>query len=299
MTDQKRRLPNLFLVGAMKSATTSLHKYLDMHPDIFMSKKPKEPDYFVKEINYNKGMDWYLSLFDNAANEKYLGESSTSYTKAPEFGGVPERIHDLCPDAKIIYIMRDPIERAISQYWWEVQYGAEGRTMTDAIKNSNRTLNIGNYVMQIRPYIQLFGAENVYTLTTEELVALPEETMKKIFSWLNVDADYKLADEFKAFNKSKENITRVVGSGFLSSLKETPLWDFLKKIVPSSTRLKILSFVRRNLSKPVDKNDEYRDETIAFLRPIMQKQVQELSELLGREFPEWKTLYGNEPSVKP
>ncbi|MEQ1486826.1 hypothetical protein [Methyloglobulus sp.] len=103
MTNQKARLPNLFLVGAMKSATTSLHNYLDLHPEIFMTKDLwKEPGYFVKEINFGKGIDWYLDLFKDAKNEKFLGESSVGYTRSPNYPGAPERIHDFCPNAKII-----------------------------------------------------------------------------------------------------------------------------------------------------------------------------------------------------
>ena len=293
MTEQTRKLPNLFLVGAMKSATTSLHNYLDMHPEIFMAKAPwKEPNYFIKEMNYNKGLDWYLSLFESATTEKYLGESSTGYTKAPSYKGIPERIHALCPNSKIIYIMRDPIERAISQYWWEVQYAAEGRKMPVAIKNSTWILDTGNYAMQLRPYVELFGAENVYTLTTEALIASPEEALKKIFAWLNISLDHTFVKEFKIYNPSGEKVTRLIGSGLLSYLKETKFWLWFKHLLPVETRLAVLDFIRRNLSKPVEKNDEYREETIAFLRPIMQQQVQELSELVGKDFPEWKTLYG-------
>ncbi len=103
MTDRKEKRPNLFIVGSMKSATTSLHNYLDLHPDIFMTKDPwKEPGYFVKEINLGKGIYWYLDLFKDAKNEKFLGESSVGYTRSPNYPGVPERIHDFCPNAKII-----------------------------------------------------------------------------------------------------------------------------------------------------------------------------------------------------
>ena len=296
MTDQKGKLPNLFLVGAMKSATTSLHNYLDMHPDIFMTKNPwKEPHFFVEENNWKKGFDWYHSLFEEAKNEKYLGESSTDYTKMPHYAGVPERIKTYCPNAKIIYIMRDPIERAISQYWWEVEYSAEGRRMPVAILNNDWILDGSKYAFQLMPYINLFGAENVFTLTTEELVASPKDTMNRIFTWLNVDTDQNLLEkEYKAYNPSAKKVNRIMGSGLFSHLKGTIFWELLKKIAPARSPLR--SNLRRLLTKPVEKNDQDRDETIALLRPIMLEQVKELSVLLGREFPEWTTLYGKESS---
>jgi Sulfotransferase domain len=296
MTDQKGRLPNLFLVGSMKSATTSLHNYLDMHPDIFMSKSPwKEPHFFVEENNWQKGWDWYYGLFKDAVNEKYLGESSTDYTKLPNYSGVPERIHTYCPDAKILYIMRDPIERAISQYWWEVEFSAEGRKMQQAIVNNDWILNASNYSLQIKPYIKLFGAENVFTLTTEELNTAPDETMKKIFAWLKVDTEIKLAEkEYKTYNRSKEEVNRVIGSGLFSHLKGTKFWELLKKLIPARSPLRYR--LKNLLSRPVEKNEEGREETIALLRPIMQPQVKELSELLGKDFPQWKTLHETKSS---
>ena len=289
MTNQKTRLPNLFLVGAMKSATTSLHNYLDLHPEIFMTQDPwKEPGYFVKEINLGKGIDWYLDLFKEAKNEKFLGESTTDYTKSPNYLGVPERIHDFCPNAKIIYIMRDPIERAMSQYWWEVQYSAEGRKMPSAILNNNWIMNASNYALQLKPYIELFGAESVFALTMEELQASPQETLKSIFIWLNVDPTFKLKNEFKTYNQSANRVDRVMGSGFFSHMKGTKLWEALKQLLPR----KFKKSLKRLLSRSVVKNEDDREETIALLRPIMQQQVEELSKLLGRHFPEWTTLYG-------
>ncbi len=292
MTDHAARLPNLFLVGSMKSATTSLHNYLDMHPEIFMSKSPwKEPHFFVAENNWKRGFAWYYNLFKDAADEKYLGESSTDYTKYPNFLGVADRIHQYCPDAKIIYIMRDPIERAISQYWWEVEFSAEGRKMPQAIMNNDWILNASNYALQLKQYIKLFGMEAIYTLTTEELNAAPNETMRKIFAWLLVDPELDLGQiEYKTYNRSKEAVNRVMGSGFFSHLKGTKFWAFLKKVIPARSSLRYS--LKNWLSRPVEKNEEGRDETIVLLRPVMQQQVEELSQLLGRKFPEWTTLNG-------
>lgn len=282
-------LPNLFVIGAMKSATTSLHNYLDLHPEIFMTKDPwKEPGYFVKEINWGRGIDWYLSLFSTAGDEKYRGESTTDYTKAPNYAGVPERIHACCPDAKIIYIMRDPIERAISQYWWEVEYSAEGRKMSVAIINNDWIMNASNYAKQLRPYFEQFGKENVLALTMEELQTSPEVTLKKIFLWLRVTPEFKLNNAFKTYNRSATEVNRVMGSGIFSHLKGTAFWELLKKTLPSSVKTNI----KRLLSRPVAKEEDDREETLTVLKPIMQQQVQELSELLGRDFTEWTTLYG-------
>ena len=133
------KIPNLFIVGAMKSGTSSLHNYLATHPEIYMSEF-KEPQYFAdlgKDISRNQfpTEEAYLSLFKNAGNAKIIGESSTNYSKIPEFTGVPQRIKAFSPEAKIIYIMRDPIERALSHYWERVKRYLEGRDLLTTIKN--------------------------------------------------------------------------------------------------------------------------------------------------------------------
>ncbi len=102
----------------MKSGTTSLHSYLATHPQIFMSLN-KEPEYFAKQEVF-KGEDWYLSLFRSAAGIQIVGESSTTYARLPYFPGVPDRIAKFNPEARFIYVMRDPVERSISQYWFRV-----------------------------------------------------------------------------------------------------------------------------------------------------------------------------------
>ncbi len=257
-----------------------------------MSKRPwKEPQFFAKEENWNKGFDWYYGLFKEAVHEKYIGESSTTYSRLPIISGVPERIYDVSPHAKIIYIMRDPIERAISQYWWEVESSGEGRKMVHAVINSDWIMNVSNYALQIKPYLELFGNQNVYTLTTEELQNSPTETMKKIFAWLDLSTGINIAqDTYKVFNPSKEQVNRLIGSGYISHLKGTLIWKILKKLVPPNTTFR--RRVRKLLSKPVEKTDEGQEETIALLRPIMLPQVEELSQLLGKDFPEWKTVYG-------
>ena len=110
---QKGTLPNLIIIGAQKCGTTSLHYYLNLHPQILMSRE-KELNFFITERNWSKGVDWYRSQFVEKA--EIYGESSPNYTDYIRFGGVPERMYSVVPDARLIYILRDPIERIVSHY---------------------------------------------------------------------------------------------------------------------------------------------------------------------------------------
>ena len=282
-----KRIPNLFIVGAMKSGTTSLHNYLDTHPQIFMSQKPKETQYFLKEIYESKGEDWYLSLFELAGNARIIGESSTDYTKLPRHQGVVQRIAAFNPEARIIYIMRDPVERSISHYWWEVQWSAEGRDMLTAIQKVNDIIDVSYYAMQLQPYIDTFGRDHVMTLTLEELSTAPDQVLPQLFEWLGVEPSFVSANFNRRDNKSPEKAQRVVGSSILSNLRGSLLWEGIKKIVPPSARQSAI----KSLSRPVERDMSEVNRTIDYLRPIQQKQTVELCQLLGRQFPEWTTLY--------
>ena len=136
------RLPNFIVIGAMKSGTTSLFHYLQAHPQVFMSPL-KEVEFFVEEKNWRRGMDWYRAQFAGASpGALAIGEASTAYTKYPEYPGVPERIASSLPDARLIYILRDPIERIRSHYQHRVLSGAEREPLERAVLNDERYMNL-------------------------------------------------------------------------------------------------------------------------------------------------------------
>ncbi len=165
-----RRKPNLFIIGAMKAGTSSLHEYLHQHPEMFMSRF-KEPQYFAPHSTRwgekwgqgnpypEPGIDWYLRLFENVGDVKYAGESSSSYTARPWVTGCECRIHQFNPNARLIYLMRDPIERTISHYWHFVADGREDRDMLTAIRQNDEYVARSHYAMQLKPYLDTFGPE--------------------------------------------------------------------------------------------------------------------------------------------
>ncbi len=283
-----KSIPNLFIVGAMKSGTTSLHNYLGEHPDIFMSQHPKETQYFVEELNWSKGQEWYLSLFSSANGARVLGESSTDYAKLPRYKGVVERIAQFNREARIVYIMRDPIERSISHYWWEVRWSAEGRPIAQAIKSVKDITDTSYYAMQLAPYIETFGRNRIMALTLEELSAAPQKTLARLFEWLGVEPAFVPPSLDRRDNAATEKVSKVWGSSYISKLRGTPAWEALKRIVPSPVRASAI----KTLSRPVERDFSDVARAIDYLRPIQQQQTAELCQLLNRQFPEWTTLYG-------
>lgn len=170
--------PNFLICGTQKGGTKALLQYLSQHPDISMY--PKEINYF--SWNYEKGDDWYVSHF---LDNDYVGEKSPSYMLIEE---VPERIYHFNPKMKLIFILRDPVERAYSHYWMNVRLGKEKRTFSQAIREPekwnyygvNMYLSRGKYEEKIERFRKYFPDDQILILSSNELRMNPMDTMRKI-----------------------------------------------------------------------------------------------------------------------
>jgi len=179
-------LPNFIVIGALRCGTTSLYWYLNYHFEISMS-KPKELNFFIdcpKEklhSNWHKGIRWYGSHFD--AKAKIRGEVSPLYTAYPFDKGVAKRMHSVVPNAKLIYILRNPIDRIVSN--WAQNY-EEGR---EVVKLPERYfiphyVETSRYFDRLKDFLEFFSYENILIVTLEELNEHPMSTMKNIFAFV-------------------------------------------------------------------------------------------------------------------
>jgi len=177
--------PNLFIVGAMKAGTTALHGHLDRHPDIFMS-DPKEPGFFADPAPDADARAAYLALFSAGAGQSWRGEASTRYTKTQDAAGVAGRIAEYAPEARILYMVRDPVARAVSQYLFNRRIHAERRPLCRAVHEDSRYRRVGDYTGQITPYLDQFGGDRVRILSAEALRADPQAVLDGVFGWLGL-----------------------------------------------------------------------------------------------------------------
>lgn len=286
------RKPNLFVIGAMKSGTTSLHEYLNTHPKIAMSAQ-KEPAFFAEEFTLRRGENWYLSLFPQDTHYRYLGESSTQYTRLPLFQGVPPRLHQFNPDARLIYIMRNPFDRVLSHYWHAVRVRpilkghGEPRPLLQAIRNSPEVyLAASDYALQLTPYIELFGRDSLYTLTFESLVANPQRELDRIYDWLDLPS-HPLGEQLcHAHNTTPKDTASAAGAGILYRIRFSDTWDRLAPYVP----IKLKQWGKRHAYRA--HNPKQLQEETQRLRAeifgIQSRQIDTLSRLLGKDFPEWR-----------
>jgi hypothetical protein len=182
-------LPNLIVIGAQKCATTSLHHYLDLHPQIAMSKR-KELDFFVAARNWRRGLSWYRSQFTE--HRDVMGESSPNYTNYPVHAGVPERIAKIIPKAKLIYVLRDPIERIVSQYVHLYAGHMEHRPFAQALAAPKGRLYLhrSRYFTQLQRFLDCFEQSQILIVTAEELARDRAGTLAQCFRFLGVDEKF-------------------------------------------------------------------------------------------------------------
>lgn len=287
--------PNTFLIGSMKAGTTYLSELLAAHPEIFMS-SPREPCHFADPKVLRRVWPWawrqgywrsaerYLALFEGAAGKRVLAEGSTVYSQAHLFTGVPERILAMSPDAKFIYLIRDPLERAISHYWHRVNWWGERRSPVQALCEDSHYLNTSHYAYQLRAYLRCVPRERIHVLTLEDLVSDPLPQLAALFGWLGVDPTFRppLGDAFT--NSTPTTVEMARGLGLLHSLRRSSFnaWPW----GPPWLRKALVKFAVREV-RPAEVPLE---DVAAYLRPIQLRQTEELSELLGRTFPRWTTL---------
>jgi Sulfotransferase domain len=181
-------LPNLVVIGGLKCGTTSLHHYLGLHPEIDMS-RPKELNYFIRELNWALGSEWYASHFDAGAAVR--GETSPHYTNYPRFDGVAERMGSVIPDARLIYMVRNPIDRMLSHYLHNVAGGYDDRPLGEALSEPDSAyVNRSRYWMQLERYLERFDSR-ILVVAREDLLTQRAATMRHVFGYLGADEGFE------------------------------------------------------------------------------------------------------------
>ena len=180
--------PNFAVIGAMKAGTVSLCHYLDQHPDVFLGRGGRfgEPNFFVAERNWPRGRAWYESLFDGAGIVTAVGECSPSYTMAPAISGVPARMAQVVPDARLVYVVRDPVARMRSMYMHQVSAGRERRRPEVALLD-DRYLEPSRYGFQLAAFLEHFERGQLLVIASEVLRDRPREALSAVFGHLAVD----------------------------------------------------------------------------------------------------------------
>lgn len=311
-------LPSFFIVGAPKAGTTSLYSYLDQHPEIYMS-PIKEPSYFAAELRpenfhprfqprmllevenvrqYLAGpltekrfggpvVDWesYLRLFHNAHEGQAIGEASASYLWS---ASAAQNISARIPGARIVMILRNPAERAYSQYLQAVSEGLVQYSFREQMRQSmnsgggpfdilNPLLEFGLYSEQVPRYLRLFPAQNVKIYLYEDYLRHPKETLAELFRFLLVDPGFH-PDMTRRM--MEPHVPKSVTAAYF--LKRYGLWQQVKRWSPRFLQgaLRAAAF-RKRTSLAMDVQD--RQE----LQEYYRADIVRLADLLGRDLGGW------------
>jgi hypothetical protein len=227
------QLPDFIIIGAMKSATSTLHEQLAMQPGIFMC-SPKEPNFFSDEPQYAKGMSWYASQFNEAAVGDLCGESSTHYTKLPTYPKTVTRIFEHLPDVKMIYVMRHPIDRLVSQYihqWTEREISID---INQALQTNPELIAYSQYTQQLEPYFATFGREKILPIFFERLLQESQDELTRVCQFIGYQGKPVWDSELDAQNVSSQRMQK---NSLRDFVVEFPgLKTIRKNLIPQSWR---------------------------------------------------------------
>ena len=292
--------PNLFIVGAAKSGTTSLHNYLNQHPDIFMC-NPKEPHYLInKEIGVDRitvgvtEKSEYENLFSEGQDKKYRGESSVMYLMYPEIV-IPKIKKNYLENTKIIIMLRNPVERAYSGFHHVRRYNVKEniQDFTEAwnlseeryfnqrdMTPASRYQELGLYYNQVQSYLNEFK-DNLHIIIYDDYKSDFKSEMNKVFDFLdleNIEIDSDKRYMVGGWQWENEKMKRLM-------MNRNSLKSVLKMLIP-------FKGLRESIRKSIQKKNSVEVKQITEKQRIMLKEfykidVKKLSGLLNRNLNFW------------
>jgi Sulfotransferase domain len=270
-------LPNVIVIGAQKCGTSGLHFYLGLHPEVSTS-DPKELNFFIAERNWPRGLDWYRGQFDAEAVVRV--EASPNYTAYPQHEGVPERMAEVVPEARLIYLIRDPIDR-IAAHWVHNYSKGRHHGELDAITSPKTSyIDRSLYAMQLERFLAHYPRERVLLLEQEDLRLHRSETLREVFQFAGADPEFR-DRRFASVRHKTGRKTRLTGLGerIEERRARNPRSDFSTKAWAVARGYWPMG---RRIERPRIR-EAIPDEAIERLR----EDARRLEELTGRRFEHW------------
>jgi hypothetical protein len=289
------KFPDFVVCGIQKGGTTSLYRYLGLHPSIFLSEK-KELNFF--HLHYDLGIDWYVNHFSACRSCEIAGEVSPLYMWHPI---VPSRMASTIPNARLIFCLRDPVERAFSNYWFNISRGTQNPTQSfssairceDGIK---RYVSKGFYSDSIRRFLRFYDRSKMIFVLTENLQRNPKSEMKMCFEFLGlnpsveVDHDFSLRHNVTVLPRNQLT-SRMLGMGArVRRILTDPSLATARRYVPE-----FLHSFAGTLNAAFDRvclgnqsRGQVEEDDRQYLREIYALRNQDLPEIVNERLGSWK-----------
>lgn len=221
------RLPDFIIGGAPRSGTTWLYALADLHPDIGMAKPAvPEPKFFLRDDLYSRGLNYYSrTWFSSIAPGKVAGEKSTNYLESPV---AAQRIRLCLPEVRLVFVLRNPVDRAFSNYLWSRQNGLEGedfacaldreiereRQLPEALRfaRPHALFSRGLYADLLKPYFDLFSRDRILVLRCEDISSSPTEIGDRLHRFLGVTPRPEDARDLPPLNAARDAATAKMDS---------------------------------------------------------------------------------------
>jgi hypothetical protein len=283
------------IIGAQKAGTTSLYRYLQPHPQIYMPPE-KEAQFFNHDERFAKGWEWYLAeFFAGAPEAKLWGKATPNYLSDPR---VPERIREVLPEVRLVALLRDPIERAYSHYAMACRRGAERRSFDQAVGDqlekqaleeararpdlTNSYVARGEYGRLLGRYYGLFPQSQVRVFFTEDLSSDPARLVQQTLEFLGADTAFVPSNLGLVYHKggTKAKVP------WLPALRRIrPVRAIWTKLVPWRYRRRLGYWLFQWNAIPDNGQPHLLESTRTLLVGHFEDDVKQLSGLLGRDVP--------------
>jgi hypothetical protein len=244
-------LPNFLIIGSAKCGTTALASILDNHPDCCMS-RPKEVSFFQDTIdfqpnpNYGKGLDWYRTAFSHYNGEGLVGEATPSYSDRSRSPLTAKRIFDFNPQMKLIYMVRDPLQRQVSAWKMQWVFGMGGpshrREANWALEGfdhwlerqrESRQWDVSRYAYQLAAYQELFPASQIHVMVLEDWKTRQNDEILSAMEFLGLDKD---AISLAGTEHANRSADRYIQRPFIKKIRSIALVRAMINRIPKSVR---------------------------------------------------------------
>lgn len=269
-----RRIPDFFVIGAAKCATTSLCVGLGRHPGIFIPGR-KELNFFSDDEKFKRGVEWYTRYFSDATSDQVLGEGSVSYSFHSRYPDTAARIHQIAPNSKLIYIIRNPLEQIVSLYLQFAAAGVVRHQLSKAIRVDEIHLDAARYFRQISEYRKYWDDDSIKIAFFDDWKADQGAVLRDCATFLGASPAFQFEREVKPFAVTKG---QAVDRRMVRRLRHLPFLGWIRDSLPLAVRRRLKAV----LKKEITETPKLTSDDIHYIRENLAEDTAQILEYAGR-----------------